>query len=356
MCSALRDALPAHATQLMTESAIPVLAGGAAGALVAFWLQRWLIATTPAGVPRLDQVGSDGRLSAWPCAASLAGALAGSASSRAIVAPCREPPASAVAALSGSSAADADVGGQIARPATRLRACSVTVARGAATLRSLQYRWQVRRSPRSLRRTAPHVVQVRSGRARSITSRSSRRRQLFEALADAPHGDCLGIAAATPAVPQRLSARELGWDATFTREGQGAAGRLGESRLHLKSVRPDYYFRRFDTPILRGRAFRRADRQAQSCRSPSKSGESLARAAPARVARRRQARIKFVAAGRAPSSMDDGRRRRGRPAVSGPDAPLPARSICPGRDRRRVPGPLPSGALRKRRRRPRPRR
>ena len=60
VCSALGATRSRLITQLLAESAILAVAGGAAGALVAFWLQRWLLATTPAGVPRLDQVGFDG--------------------------------------------------------------------------------------------------------------------------------------------------------------------------------------------------------------------------------------------------------------------------------------------------------
>ena len=62
----------------MTESTSLAVAGGILGALVAFWLQRALIAAAPAGLPRLDQVGFDARALGFAAAGSILGAaLAG---------------------------------------------------------------------------------------------------------------------------------------------------------------------------------------------------------------------------------------------------------------------------------------
>jgi putative ABC transport system permease protein len=46
--------------QLLTESLVLALAGGAAGVALAAWVTRALIALGPRGIPRLDQVGLDG--------------------------------------------------------------------------------------------------------------------------------------------------------------------------------------------------------------------------------------------------------------------------------------------------------
>src|SRR5690606_16744752 len=46
--------------QLLTESAVLGLAGGAAGLLLAYWGTRALVAAQPADIPRLDEVGVDG--------------------------------------------------------------------------------------------------------------------------------------------------------------------------------------------------------------------------------------------------------------------------------------------------------
>ena len=56
--------------ELMTESTTLAVVGGALGAVVAFWLQRALIATAPAGMPRLEQVGFDVRTLALAAAGS----------------------------------------------------------------------------------------------------------------------------------------------------------------------------------------------------------------------------------------------------------------------------------------------
>jgi predicted permease len=48
--------------QLLTESLVLALAGGAAGVALAAWVTRALIALSPQGIPRLDQVGLDGNV------------------------------------------------------------------------------------------------------------------------------------------------------------------------------------------------------------------------------------------------------------------------------------------------------
>ena len=66
------------AGELMTESASLAVAGGILGVLVAFWLQRALVAAAPDGLPRLDQIGFDARALGFAAAGSiLAAALAG---------------------------------------------------------------------------------------------------------------------------------------------------------------------------------------------------------------------------------------------------------------------------------------
>ena len=47
--------------QLLTESLVLALAGGLAGVALAAWITRALIALGPRGIPRLEQIGLDGR-------------------------------------------------------------------------------------------------------------------------------------------------------------------------------------------------------------------------------------------------------------------------------------------------------
>jgi len=57
--------------QVLTESALLSLAGGAAGLLLALWGLKVLIALSPANIPRLDQTGIDGKVLAFTIAVSL---------------------------------------------------------------------------------------------------------------------------------------------------------------------------------------------------------------------------------------------------------------------------------------------
>jgi predicted permease len=57
--------------QVLTESALLSLAGGAAGLLLAVWGLKVLVALSPADIPRLDQTGIDGKVLAFTLAVSL---------------------------------------------------------------------------------------------------------------------------------------------------------------------------------------------------------------------------------------------------------------------------------------------
>jgi putative ABC transport system permease protein len=57
--------------QLLTESLLLAIAGGALGLLLAIWGLSALIAISPANIPRLDQVGIDGRVLAFTLSVSL---------------------------------------------------------------------------------------------------------------------------------------------------------------------------------------------------------------------------------------------------------------------------------------------
>ena len=57
--------------QLLTESAVLAILGGVAGLLLARWLVRLLVALNPADIPRLAQVGIDGRVLAFTLVVSV---------------------------------------------------------------------------------------------------------------------------------------------------------------------------------------------------------------------------------------------------------------------------------------------
>ncbi|HEX7091045.1 MAG TPA: ABC transporter permease [Longimicrobiales bacterium] len=76
---AVRSALGARrgriVRQLLTESAVLGLAGGAAGLLFAYWGVRALVAGSPPGVPRLEQASIDPAVLGFTLAAALASSL-----------------------------------------------------------------------------------------------------------------------------------------------------------------------------------------------------------------------------------------------------------------------------------------
>ena len=60
--------------QLMTESTSLAVVGGLLGIVVAYYLQRVLIVTAPAGLPRLEQIGFDARAISFAVGGSVVGA------------------------------------------------------------------------------------------------------------------------------------------------------------------------------------------------------------------------------------------------------------------------------------------
>ncbi len=57
--------------QLLTESVVLAVLGGAAGSLIAYWATGALVAARPADIPRLDQVGFNGTVVLFTLAISL---------------------------------------------------------------------------------------------------------------------------------------------------------------------------------------------------------------------------------------------------------------------------------------------
>jgi putative ABC transport system permease protein len=76
---ALRAALGAARTrlirQLLTESILIAVAGGAAGLMLAFWSVGWLRVFLPREIPRLDAIHVDGAVLAFTCAISIAAGI-----------------------------------------------------------------------------------------------------------------------------------------------------------------------------------------------------------------------------------------------------------------------------------------
>lgn len=238
--------------QLIAETTVFAAAGFVVGALVAFWLQRALIAAAPTGLPRLDQVGFDGRTLALAAAGSVLGAvLAGLA------------PALWTARRSLSLGLRGDstrglpttrrqIGRQTLVASQIAFALLVTVA-AALLVRSLQQLQAADLGFSLDRLSVVHVPLVAD-----VYKDPQRRQQFFDELVSRMEA-LPGIVAATPVLLRPFTGTE-GWDATVTVEGQSREEASANPGLHLEAVLPNY-FSTMGIPILRGRAFAESDRQ-----------------------------------------------------------------------------------------------
>ena len=252
VCAALGATRWRLIRELIVESTILAAAGGVLGALVAFWLQRALIAAAPAGLPRLEQIGFDGRALGLAAAASALGAvLAGVAPALWTVR------RSLFSGLRGASTPESvttrgQVGRQMLVASQIAFALLVTVA-AALLVRSLQ---QLQAADVGFSLAKVSVVQVPL--VGPVYKDPQRRQAFFDELVSRMEA-LPGIAAATPVLLRPFTGTH-GWDATFTREGQGREDSSANPGLHLEAVLPNY-FSTMGIPIVRGRAFADSDRQ-----------------------------------------------------------------------------------------------
>jgi putative ABC transport system permease protein len=253
---AVRAALGATRSRLivemMTESTSLAVAGGMLGAMVAYWLQRALIAAAPAGLPRLEQVGFDARALGLAAAGSIIGAaLAGIAPALWTVR----------RSLFGRLRADSliDLGTKGAQLKRQLLitlqlafALVVTVA-AALLVRSLA---QLQRADLGFSPDPLSVVQVPL--VGPEYRDPQRRRQFFDELTSRIEAQP-GVAAATPVLLRPFTGKD-GWDATFTADGQARDDASANPGVHLEAVLPNY-FSTMGIPIRRGRSFVDSDRE-----------------------------------------------------------------------------------------------
>ena len=234
--------------ELLAETSTLAAAGGVLGAAVAFWVQRALVATDPAGVPRLEQLGFDLRIVSLAAFGSLlAFAIAGVGPAlwtvrRDLFGRLRS---DVLGSESGCAQRQALIALQLAF------AFVVTVA-ASLLVRSL---WQLQRAELGFapdKLTVLHVPLVGSE-----YRDAARRRQFFEELVS--RMDALpDIAAATPVLLRPFTGKD-GWDATFTAEGQPQERVSANPAVHLEAILPNY-FATLGIPIRRGRGFTDADR------------------------------------------------------------------------------------------------
>ena len=268
LCAALGATRWRLLKQLMTETMILAAAGGVLGALIAFWLQRALLAAAPAGLPRQDQIVFDGRALALVIVASLTGALLAGigpalwTARRSLFSRLLDP------SRSGSAGPRGQLGRQVLIASQLAFALLVTVA-AALLVRNLQ---QLQAADLGFSVEGLNVVQVPLVGPQYADP--ARRQRLFDQLVSRMEASP-GIAAATPVLLRPFTGPD-GWDATFTVEGQRREEASANPGLHLEAVLPNY-FSTMGSPIVRGRGFVDGDRQGST--PVVIVGDSLARRA-----------------------------------------------------------------------------
>ena len=248
--SALGAARGRIVRQLLTESALLALVGGAAGVIVAAAAVRAFVAMAPAGIPRLDEIQLD--------ATSLLGALALAAIAMLIfvLAP----------AFTGSLADLQAVLRSGARPATspRMRLATEALVAGqialafivlsAAGLLARSF-IELQRAELAFEPAALTVAELALRYDRYDTP--GKQRQLLDRLLPAVAA-LPGVEAVTPVVAVPFSGTH-GWDGRLAAEGQSPDDAKSNPMLNMEVVAPSY-FETFGLPVLRGRTFTEDDR------------------------------------------------------------------------------------------------
>jgi putative ABC transport system permease protein len=241
------------AAQLLVESLVLALVGGAAGLLLASWLVELLTALAPADIPRLEDV----RLSGAALLASVAFTLVTTAVF------------GLLPALSASrfnlSETLSEAGGKLthARTGNRLRGALVVgevaltlilVAGATLVLRSFLNLSSV---PLGFDPRGVLTMQLRLPSGPRYGKPEARReffRQLIERLEARP-----GVVAASGVLTRPLEGA-VGWDYDFAAEGQAPVEASHNPDANFEVVNP-HYFRTFAIPLKAGREFDERDRE-----------------------------------------------------------------------------------------------
>ncbi|HKQ93738.1 MAG TPA: ABC transporter permease [Blastocatellia bacterium] len=240
------------ARQLLTESFILALGGGAGGMLLSHWLIKLLVTVAPADIPRIEDV----KLSVTALLFSLAVTLL-----TAIL--CGLFP-TLVAARPDLNRTLSDGGGRMSgeRSGARARGALV-IAQVAVTVVLLTGATLILRSFVNLSRlnlgfdpanTLTMQLRLQGSKYGAPESRRQFYRQLIERLEARP-----GVEAAS-AVLIRPMEGHVGWDVPFTLEGQSEAEAKKNRVPNFEAVSP-HYFRVLKLPLKAGREFANFDNE-----------------------------------------------------------------------------------------------
>lgn len=252
--------------QMAIEALVFAVSGGVLGVLIAFWLQRALVALAPASIPRLEQIAFDGRtLAVASIGATLGASLAAVGPAlwtirRSLFSQLRTPSEHEPGGIRAQISRQVLIGSQLAF------ALLVAVA-ATLLIRSLQELQALDLGFPANRLTVVHVPLV--GRTYDD---AARRQQLFDQLVSQLEASP-DVEAATPVLLRPFTGTE-GWDATFTREGQGRDEAAANPGVHLEAVRENY-FSTMGIRIAQGRGFAESD--AKGTLPVTIIGESMAR-------------------------------------------------------------------------------
>jgi predicted permease len=236
--------------QLLSESLILALFGGAAGVLLAYWLIKLLVHVAPADIPRIEEVGLNVTVLLFGIVVTLlTGVLVGLV------------PALAASRINLNQTLN-EGGSKISGERSCLRARSaLVIAEVAVTVvlligATLILRSFVKLSNVDLGFDQHNVLtmHLRAQGSRYATPEARREfyRQLIERLEAQP-----GVAAAS-AVLIRPMEGTVGWDTPFMLEGQSESEAQKNRVPNFEVVTP-HYFRTFGIPIKAGRAFTEHD-------------------------------------------------------------------------------------------------
>jgi predicted permease len=234
--------------QLLTESLLLALVGGALGALWAVWGVDLLLQLAPADLPRLDQIGIDGRVLGWTALVSLlTGVVCG-------LAPAWQSSRLNLneALKEGGRGAEGDAGHRWRNLLTVTElALAVMLVVGAGLLVKSLWRLQQVETGINPERVLTMQLVLRGQRYAQPPQARDFYARLVEQTQALP-----GVRAA--AVSNSLPPDATDYSSDFTIEGQSAApGRLPQI-AYFNHVSVDY-FRALGIPLQRGRAFDAAD-------------------------------------------------------------------------------------------------
>jgi predicted permease len=238
------------AGQLLAESVILSLTGGATGFAFAWWTLRVLVAHLPAGLPRLDSISIDATVvAAVVLGIGLTAAMAGLA------------PAWLLARSDAAAPLRGGGRGSLAPPGRRMRrtlvALQVSLAIAIVAAAGL------------LVRTLVHLQSIRPGYAAdellflemSLPQDKYGPRARHEQFLARAMGELANVPGIVAATPVNIAPFSGGWDVPrVAAEGQSAERAAANPSLNLESIFPNY-FATLRIEIVRGRAFVDGDRE-----------------------------------------------------------------------------------------------